>query len=591
MLTAIALTNYRGFSDHRVELRPVSVVVGRNNAGKSTIVEALRLVSLVTERIGGLGFREPPEWTGLPRRLYGVRPSLDGIGIDFTAICHRYADPPAAVSARFLGGESIAFYVNQEGEGYAVLSDDKGEVIRSKRRVHAIQFPTIHVLPQVAPLEAEEMVLTDPYVRRHLSSPLASRHFRNQLRLLSPEYVAFRTIAEETWPGLQVRTLRGAKGFPGSPLFLDVRDRDFVGEVGRMGHGLQMWLQTMWFLARTPPNTTVVLDEPDVYMHADLQRRLMRLVKGRFEQVLVATHSIEIMAEVAPSEVLIVDRDQAESQFADSDPAVQDLIERLGGIHNVQLARLWGAKRCLLFEGKDLAYLKLVHDLLYPGADPPLDDLPHSTIGGWGGWQYAIGSSLFVKNAMGEDIAMYCVLDSDYHTRTEIRKRLRQAKDRNVRLYVWKRKEIENYFLAPAAIARVISAKGRKGPLPIPTEVVIDELERTADGLRLETQDDLGNELFLEAKDKGTQAAHRRAREMVEKAFSSFDGKLAVVSGKRVFKGVARWAQKEFGVSMTVSHVIREMRMSEVPTEVKLVIGAIHESRTIEVEKWDREWV
>ena len=44
----------------------------------------------------------------------------------------------------------------------------------------------------------------------------------------------------------------------------------------------------------------LVLDEPDVYMHPDLQRRLIRFLLRRDQQVIVATHSIEMMSEVEP---------------------------------------------------------------------------------------------------------------------------------------------------------------------------------------------------------------------------------------------------------------------------------------------------
>ena len=44
MITEIELENYRGFSKHKIPLRPVSIIVGRNNSGKSTIIEALKKV-------------------------------------------------------------------------------------------------------------------------------------------------------------------------------------------------------------------------------------------------------------------------------------------------------------------------------------------------------------------------------------------------------------------------------------------------------------------------------------------------------------------------------------------------------------------
>ena len=65
-----------------------------------------------------------------------------------------------------------------------------------------------------------------------------------------------------------------------------------------------MWLQAMWFLTRARLHGTVILDEPDVYMHADLQRRLVRQIKGTHRQIIIATHSPEIMAEVEPEDIL-----------------------------------------------------------------------------------------------------------------------------------------------------------------------------------------------------------------------------------------------------------------------------------------------
>jgi len=52
MLKELQLENFRCFDNHVIPLRPTTIVVGRNNAGKSTIVEALRLISIVIEIVG-----------------------------------------------------------------------------------------------------------------------------------------------------------------------------------------------------------------------------------------------------------------------------------------------------------------------------------------------------------------------------------------------------------------------------------------------------------------------------------------------------------------------------------------------------------
>ena len=216
-----------------------------------------------------------------------------------------------------------------------------------------------------------------------MSSTLASLHFRNQLNLLyDDDFREFKRISEDTWPGLEVRELRGHGREQGVDLELMLRNDDFVAEVGLMGHGLQMWLQTMWFLARCRVFDTVILDEPDVYMHADLQRRLIRFLRHRHPQVIVATHSVEIMSEVDAENILVVDRDRRQAQFTTDIPQVQQVVDQIGGIHNLQLARLWGARRCLFIEGNDLGLLKQLQNILFPRSADPIDAIPNLSVGG-----------------------------------------------------------------------------------------------------------------------------------------------------------------------------------------------------------------
>jgi hypothetical protein len=124
-----------------------------------------------------------------------------------------------------------------------------GKAAQNAGEVRALGIPRIEILPQVAPVSKSETILTAEHVRRNLSTALAPQHFRNQINLLYEYYPHFRAISEETWPGLRIDTFSGHNGNPGDPLKLNVRNDDFVAEISWMGHGLQMWLQTMWFLA------------------------------------------------------------------------------------------------------------------------------------------------------------------------------------------------------------------------------------------------------------------------------------------------------------------------------------------------------
>lgn len=280
---------------------------------------------------------------------------------------------------------------------FALISDSTGKPISNKAQAIKANIPTVSILPQVAPLAPEETILVSDYVRRSMSTSLAPIHFRNQLYILGEYFLEFKKLAEMSWPGLEITGIETGGTLPGDSLSLLVRDGDFVSEVGWMGHGLQMWLQTMWFLSRSREKFTIILDEPDVYMHADLQRKLIRLVQGRHKQVIIATHSVEIMSEVAPEDILVVERRKKKSYFATSLPAAQKIIDNIGGVHNLQIARLWSSRCCLLLEGKDISLLEIFQNILFPQSEYPLSILPHISIGGWDGWNYVIGSSMMLK--------------------------------------------------------------------------------------------------------------------------------------------------------------------------------------------------
>ncbi|MDP3762024.1 MAG: AAA family ATPase [Ramlibacter sp.] len=576
MLTELRLQNFRCFEDHTIPLRACSVVVGKNNAGKSTLVDALRLVSIASSRFLTLGIRNPPNWTGRPLREVGVSPSIEGMEFNTENLFHRYGAGPSTITAKFESGAYLKIYVGAEGAIHAVLFDPTHHVAKTRSRAKEVLLDRVEIMPQVGPLERNEVVLGPDYVKRNLSSSLASKHFRNQLNLFPAQVEVFKQMAEDTWQGLQVRELGGYGGSPGKPLTLLVRNDDYIAEVATMGHGLQMWLQTMWFLARVDLDSTVILDEPDVYMHPDLQRRLIRHLRQRRRQIVVTTHSVEIMSEVDAEDILILDRANSISTFASSFAAAQQVLDSVGSAHNLQLARLWHAKRSLLVEGNDFRLLSDFFDVMYPDDADGLAIVPYMSIGGWNGFPYAVGSSMLLRNSVGDRISVYCLLDSDYHTPTQKAERLALAARSGVKLHIWRRKEIENYLLVPSVIQRAIDTRaGRRTKIPSVSEIEI-ELERIARSLYNDAFDAISNEFLLDNRSLGTKGANRAARDYMGERWVDLEGKLSLISGKAALSLVSKWAQDEFGVSMNPALLARTFWQSEIPKELHDVLSAVY---------------
>jgi len=578
MLTLLEFENFRCFGSHKVPLRPLTIIVGRNNAGKSTVAEGLRLISLISDRYWTSHSSDVPNWLDIPRVQRGISPSLRGYEFNFETAFHGYSHPPASMRASFDDGSKVTAYIGPGNQVYGTVLDEKNQPI-PRRPANQGSLLNICILPQIGPLLREEELLDRDYVRRSMSTALASLHFRNELLLERDLFAEFSELASNTWPGLKVDrpelTRRDGKQY----VNLLVRDGGFTAEAAWMGHGLQMWLQVMWFLARSSHDSTVVLDEPDVYMHPDLQRKVVRLVSQRYAQTIIATHSVEIISEVDPDSILVVDRRRRASSYANTLPGVQNIIDRIGGVHNVHLARLGSVRRCVFVEGDDLKILKHVYDRLFPSSLESLEILPNMDLGGWDGWNYAVGSSMLLKDAVGAPIKIYCVFDRDYRSEEIIEERCQSAAKAGIELHVWEKKEIENYFLVPSNIVRAIRREVPNG-LILPTEdEVSDELTAIAERLRDSTTDLLAQELLQRKQVKNLKEANSKARVRVAASWKSLEGRLAIISGKEAISQLSSWAQKNYKVSLSVMKLAREIERGEIDSELSTVLSAIQAGR------------
>jgi hypothetical protein len=221
--------------------------------------------------------------------------------------------------------------------------------------------------------------------------------------------------------------------------------------------------------------------------------------------------------------------------------------------------------------------LKRFQNTLFPGSATPIDTIPHKSVGGWNGWERARGLAILLQDAAPSAIRPYCILDSDFHTPDSIQKRLKTAKAEGIQLHIWKRKEIENYLLVPAAIRRLIEkGNARNGDVPTKGEIEA-KLEEIAEGLRMDALNLMAAEFFEEDRKLGFPGANKQAMERLEQSWKKLDGKLALISGKEAIHRLAEWTSKQFGVSLNAVKLAKELTRSELDDEVQNVLTAIEE--------------
>ena len=562
MIQKLVIKNFRCYEDCTISFKGNSILVGRNNAGKSTLIEALKIISCVTRKYRTLRFTLPPEWVKNVR-CFGVSPNVENMNISDRGIFNMYGNPPAIIEALFSNGTSIKAYVGEGLSIFAVLRDERGCPIQNSREAKMVDIPLIEVLPQISAVLDTEKVIKKATVDGNRSTRLASRNFRNQLYYYGEAFPAFKQLVESTWEELRVSPVESIFIDDGQILQFFVRVRAFEAELGWMGHGLQMWIQTMWFISQCPSNAIVVLDEPDVYMHADLQRRLVRLITPMFSQLIIATHSLEIIEEVPSDCIIPIDSHKSYIKPIGEESSLLALSEELGSPLNIDLARIFISNRFIIWDGGEIdrIILSAFQSVLYPQDLHPLITFPKAYVGGWDEWSKTIAiADIFLLNKMHVDL--YCISNSGYHTLEEIQERENDAHSRGINLHIWTKNEIDNYAININVICRYIEAVSQKGQ--VSRQRVIDKIKVILLSLRDEVIESIVN-----------HSAGKVKKSYIDEANYRFDEPLNIISGKAFFNALSTWTHDEYGVGISARQIIPFFHKSEVPKEIQEVVDAL----------------
>jgi len=170
VIKELHLSNFKGFEQHTIEFRPFSVVVGHNNAGKSSAIEALRIVATVAKKFATHKYVETPSWAA--EFGTGISPSLEEVKLKPETVFFKYSEPPAAIRAVFENESEITVFLGPDEKIHAQAVAPNGLEVEKRSLLRECEFTPIFILPQISPLQDKETVLRKPYIRRSFGSCL-----------------------------------------------------------------------------------------------------------------------------------------------------------------------------------------------------------------------------------------------------------------------------------------------------------------------------------------------------------------------------------------------------------------------------------
>lgn len=510
-LKSLKLVNYKGFENYTINLRATNVLVGANNAGKSTALGALRLIVAMLPHARRVAPSDAGQVEGRPTRGWPITAAAveasafsdENIRYDF-----RLKETRIEVTTKS-GVRLVASWANMENydpyeappRGMYFVFPPDGGVIMPPRTVAQRLVPNVGVVPTLTPLDDHEPYVSDDTLRRNMTGRKASRYFRNALWRLDTEgWRDFTSYVYERTPEITNLFLRRAQGTQEDDfdLFYSEERTRHEREIGWAGDGIQIWLQALFHLWRQRESDVIILDEPDVFLHPDLQRRLARTLFGTSKQTVVATHSVEILAEAEPGSAVWIDRSRRSSERPRADGSLALVGRRLGSGYELGVGRALRSSRVLFVEGDDGPILAHLARRLGVSAVASSDNYATVPLGGFSR-NWLAGAFTETMDALGTGVATYVILDGDLRCQDAVELVTNELRKAGAKVHVWNRRELENYLLAPSAIAKMAGIALHEADALL-TEIVNEQKDEALISLQTQRLDERKNKVGATAK-------------------------------------------------------------------------------------------
>jgi predicted ATP-dependent endonuclease of OLD family len=121
--------------------------------------------------------------------------------------------------------------------------------------------------------------------------------------------------------------------------------------------GFQVWCQMPTHLIQSHDDSLFLIDEPDIYLHSDLQRQLLQILRGLGPDILIATHSTEIINEAERDDIVLINKARNTGRRVREPSELRQVFAALGSNTNPILTQLAKTRRALFVEGDDFQIL------------------------------------------------------------------------------------------------------------------------------------------------------------------------------------------------------------------------------------------
>ncbi len=481
MITRIAIQNFKKLEAVSFSLSQSVVLIGPNNAGKSTIFQALCLWE-----IGVVNFVQAHQKNDLNRQGAATINRKDLLNTPIADARFLWRSKKVTENKKGGGVEHVRLTVELTGEQdgkdwnckteftFANAESISCKIVSGLKQYSQLidQNKAVHFgfLQPMSGLATEEDLLTPGAVDRRLGEGRTAEVLRNICySILHPEIPSQATNNGQTnWEKLReaIRKMFGADLHEPEYiratglLQLEYTENKIRYDIASAGRGFQQTLLLLAYMY-AHPGMTLLLDEPDAHLEVIRQREAFQLINAvaneTQSQLIMASHSEVVLDEAADasnivalidSKAIDLNTDQKRKQINYLKKALTDI-----GWERYYLARLKG--HILYLEGStDLEMLKKFAEKLNPkmlaflqtaNVQYTENNVPHKAI------ENFVALREFVSDLQG--FALFDRVEKNYENNLP-----------PIPVQFWKKRELENYFARPDLLIRHAGLLHHKHP-------------------------------------------------------------------------------------------------------------------------------
>ncbi len=578
--TSVRFHKYKGFRQYSVALRDFNILVGPNNCGKSTIIGAFRILA---EAMRKARARNPEFIKGPDGETFGYYIDLSSIPVATENVFFDYDDSePATIKFRLSNGNEMLLFFPEVDSCYLICTP-KGRQIRNTTGFRNAYNAPIGFVPILGPVEHNEQLYNKEAARLALLTHRASRNFRNIWHHYPDDFNDFRLLVMSTWPGMDIEKPSVDYTHAPAQLHMFCPEERIPREIFWAGFGFQVWCQMLTYIIRGRTSSLFLIDEPDIYLHSDLQRQLLGILRTLGPDIMIATHSTEIISEAEPDDLLIINKRFKSAKRIRHPGELQQVFQVLGSNLNPVLTQLAKTKRALFVEGKDFQVLSRFAKKLAKPRVANRGDFAVVPVEGFNPNKVR-DFTQEIETTLGGPIASAVIFDRDYRSEAECSEIRSELETHCFFARIHSRKEIENFLLHPevlkrAVVSRLEEYKRRTGKEKEFDENVPDILERITDDLRHKVE-----ARYLERRKPYEKVQNRALADetITEQLMAEYDQcwtdleqRLRMVPGKHTLGLFNAYLQDNYGVTVSPTLIVDSFRPEEIYAEMTELVDLI----------------